>query len=338
MNTSGPSSSVTTFAGIARMLVATLNSRAIDAQPLLNEVGICLATDSDRVSAQAMQKLWRLAVRESGDDAFGIYCAENIQPTVLHGLGFAWIASNTLLEALERLVRYFRMLVTAGDIVLEDQGERIKLLLKLPEMRPGVEPAPASIDVALAMFIQMCRLTRDATFSPLAVEFQHSAPKNIGTFCEFFSIEPLFSASQNCLYFASEDLLKSLPLANPELARINDQVVSDYLQRYEVEGLVPRVRASIIECLPLGTPSQDDIARSLCQSSRTLQRKLKSEGVSFKDLLEEVRFDLAKRYLLESHRHVAEIAYLLGFSEASNFARSFKRWSGLPPQDYRSGQ
>lgn len=330
-------SSVSTFAGIARMLVAALNSRAIDAAPLLDKAGVTLNADSDRIPAPAMQKLWRLMVAETGDEAFGLDCARHIQPTVLHGLGFAWIASNTLLEALQRLTRYFHMLVSAGDIVLEDQGERIKLWLKIPPMRVGVEPAPASIDAALAMFVQMCRLTRDMSFSPLGVELQHRAPADTTQFADFFKVEPIFSAEQNCLYFAAEDLRQSLPLANPELARMNDQIVVDYLQRFEVDSLVSRVRSSIIECLPLGTPSQDDIARSLCQSSRTLQRKLKTEGVSFKLLLHEVRFDLAKQYLSEPQRNVSEIAYLLGFSEPSNFARSFKSWSGVTPQEYQLG-
>ena len=96
-----------------------------------------------------------------------------------------------------------------------------------------------------------------------------------------------------------------------------------------------RVRATIIERLPDGTPSQGNIAELLHVSMRSLQRRLNNENTNFKELLEGTRHELALRYIREQHRTIGEITYLLGFSEPSNFSRAFRRWTGMSPAEYR---
>jgi AraC-like DNA-binding protein len=80
-------------------------------------------------------------------------------------------------------------------------------------------------------------------------------------------------------------MLKTLPIANPDLARANDQVMIDYLRKYEVENISSKVSSIIIEALPSGIPSIQSIAKQLFMSSKTLQRKLKADGVTFTILL-----------------------------------------------------
>ena len=91
----------------------------------------------------------------------------------------------------------------------------------------------------------------------------------------------------------------------------------------------------IIEHLPDGPPNQQQIAQALHVSNRTLQRKLKNEGTSFMDLLQDTRLQLARKYLSHPNRSIVETAYMLGFSEPSTFSRAFKRWTGVAPADFR---
>jgi len=111
--------------------------------------------------------------------------------------------------------------------------------------------------------------------------------------------------------------------------------VVDYLARFDRDSLSMQVRSLLIELLPDGQPTQNGIASSLNLSVRNLQRKLHSEGVSFKCLLDETRKELATQYIRDSNRRIGEITYLLGFSEPSNFTRAFRRWTGLSPNEYR---
>ncbi len=141
---------------------------------------------------------------------------------------------------------------------------------------------------------------------------------------------------QYVLSFSKQLVDAPLTHANPELARINDQAVVDYLARFDRNSITMQVRTKIIEGLHDGTPHQESIAHSLNVSLRSLQRKLNNEDTSFKTLLETTRRELALHYIRETHRSLGEITYLLGFSEPSNFTRAFKRWTGVSPIEYRA--
>jgi AraC-like DNA-binding protein len=123
-----------------------------------------------------------------------------------------------------------------------------------------------------------------------------------------------------------------LPTANPVLLRVNEQVLTDYLARLERSEVTVQVQAKLIQLLPSGEVDESSIARALNLSLRSMQRKLKARGVSFRKLLDDTRRQLAEQYLKDSTLSVSEIAYLLGFAEVSSFSRAFRRWTGHAPR------
>jgi AraC-like DNA-binding protein len=126
-----------------------------------------------------------------------------------------------------------------------------------------------------------------------------------------------------------------LVTGDPALARVNDDQTQAYLDSFMSQSTSREVVNKIVDRLPDGPPSQELIAADLSVSNRTLQRKLKDEGTSFMDLLQDTRLQLAREYLRQPGRSVVETAYLLGFSEPSTFSRAFKRWTGRAPAEYR---
>ena len=122
------------------------------------------------------------------------------------------------------------------------------------------------------------------------------------------------------------------------LVRLNDQAVTDYLARYDLADFATQVRRLLIETLPESGPDQAVIARELNVSKRQLQRELQTRGYSFKQLADEVRRDLAISYLEEKQKSIGEITFMLGYSEPANFGRSFKKWTGTTPGEYRASQ
>jgi AraC-like DNA-binding protein len=88
----------------------------------------------------------------------------------------------------------------------------------------------------------------------------------------------------------------------------------------------------------IGLASIEQVARELGMSVRTLQRRLRLEGVSFEEIGDDIRTTLAKSYLRDSGMSISEVSYLLGFSEPSAFSRAFRNWTGTSPQDFRRAE
>jgi len=97
-----------------------------------------------------------------------------------------------------------------------------------------------------------------------------------------------------------------------------------------------RVENSISSFLPHGRVLVEDVARSLGMSKRTLARKLEHDGLNFIEILQQLRRDLAVRYLDDRKLHISKIAWLLGFNEVSAFTHTFKRWTGKTPSQMRT--
>lgn len=325
-----------TLGSVAALVAQTLREYGCDSAPLFQAAGIKLGGNADdgiRFPVEHMQKLWRLAVEASGDPCFGFVAGEQLQPAALHGLGFSWLASDTLRDALERLVRFSRLISTAANIQLEDTRYGTELLLMPP---PGVkEFVHAPLDAALTGFLHMCRITAGDSIIPSQIMLNRPKPDCAKKIESFFRCPVQYEASCYSLCFSKQLLDAPLCNANHELARINDQAVIEYLARFDRDSITMQVRSSIIERLHDGTPNQETIADSLHVSLRSLQRRLNQEETNYKTLLETTRQELALHYIRETHRSLGEITYLLGFSEPSNFTRAFKRWTGKTPAEYR---
>lgn len=326
-----------TIISAAALLADAIEHYGLDYHAIAREAGIDPDhgySPNDRLPVSKLQKLWHLAVSHTGDLCFGLTYASFIQPAALHGLGLAWLSSDTLKDGLNRLVRYQRVVSTALNIQLEEHHETYNLIFHTNAF--GGQPAIASIDAGVAAFFSMCKLTAGPDIQPTHVMFEHEKPECAKRFNEFFGIEVEFSADDNRVIFDKETLEKPLSTAHPELARVNDEMVIEYLRHFDKEVISTQVRAQIIEQLPGGIPHQDMIAQSLNLSLRNLQRKLQAEGTSYKELMDETRKELAIQYLKGSDRQIIEIGFLLGFSETSNFSRAFRRWVGVSPQQYRN--
>ncbi len=96
-----------------------------------------------------------------------------------------------------------------------------------------------------------------------------------------------------------------------------------------------RIRAILLESLPIGLSSIDHVADKLSISKRTLQRKLSTEAESYQHILQSVRHELAEHYLKKSHMTLGEISFLLGFNEVNSFIRAYSAWKGISPGHYR---
>lgn len=313
-----------------------LRQQGVDPLELIGRVGLDLAKAANpdwRVGQGVFNELMQQCIAATGDEAFGLLAAEQLQPQVLHSLGLAWLASDTVYDGLKRLQRFGRLVATGIDLGLREEGDSVRLLLGFDSHAEDV--VPASRDYAIGIITRMCRLTLGEYLAPVNIELGRPCPSEPERWEYLLSSRIVFDAPANCITWSSADIMEPLVTGDPALARINDEHTAAFLDSFLVRSTTREVVDKIVEQLPDGPPSQQQIAQALHMSNRTLQRKLKEEGTRFKDLLQDTRMQLAGRYLRSPGRSVVETAYLLGFSEPSTFSRAFKRWAGQSPVQYR---
>ena len=320
-------------------IARALDDSGVNTARLFQQAGLShdrLQQPLARFPHAAIQHLWALAVEATGDHCFGLRVANYWHPTTFHGLGYAWLASRNLEEAFERLVRYSHVVNTASKdaLQLEKTADSFCLAVAAPE-RLIPPPHPVAMQAGMTTILRMCRAAYGEQFCPLSVSMRQENPGCEELFDEVFRAPVMFSQDRYEMRIDVNVACESLSTANPELVRVNDQIVTDYLARVDRNDIVMRVRSELIERLPSGHVDEAMIAESIHMSRRSLQRRLQERGVSFSQLLESTRRELSLEYVRDSQYAFNEIAYLVGFSEPANFSRAFKRWYGRPPSQFR---
>jgi AraC-like DNA-binding protein len=284
-----------------------------------------------RLRIAATRKLWEQAERLTNNSCIAFEIGMQIMPANLHAVGYAWLASRTLREALTRLVRYHRLLSTAVTPYLEENATELTLAIV---RAPGWPPQ--AFDALMTGVVTLCRDIADEDFKPASVQMQRPIPPCAEKLGEFFGCPIGYDAAYNCIVFPRAEVEKLLPRHNPALARASDEIALKYIANMDRSDVLSKAKLALMDMLGDGDPTRAALADRLNTSERTLARRLSARGVSFRALLDNVRKELGLGYMQEMRFAVTDVAYLLGFSDQSNFARSFRRWTGVAPSKYRA--
>jgi len=323
------------FAPSTVILWKSIESYGLDPAPMFaaEEIEIKLPIDpSLRLPYVKIDRLRARAVELCGDEAFGLRSASVYLPSQLGALGYAWQASLTLRKACQRLERFVRIVNDKAVVRVEDRDGCMVVTLKLDV--PS-ECESARDDGALALITRMCRLISGDDFRLHTVNFRHSPPRDIKPYFEYFACPLNFDQADNQLLIPLSLVDEILTGANPELALLNEKVVTHRLARLDRGDIVARLKSVLLDQMPHGNISDDSVADALHMSVRTLHRKLAELNCSFRTILVELRRDLAEQYIMDNSLTLTEISLLLGFSEPSSFSRAFKNWTGKAPSEAR---
>jgi len=328
-------------AAIGTLIVQVAQTRGVDPKALAAATGFdpALGRDPDaRIPLALETKLWDEASRRSGDDAFGLHAAELLRPGAFDVLDYAVRTAPDLRTALERLARYNRLVHDAAVFRIgapRDGLVRVEHGFRTGAARPGRHASEFTIASLITIGSQIAQ----APIRAHAVAFHHGRPSEavVAEHRRFFGLEPRFAESMNAIVFDVATLERPVPAADPALSRIVERHAEGLLAaRPEPQSAVAdRVRSALTPLLASGDASLKTVAAKLKMNTRTLQRKLADEGVTFDAIVDELRRDLAERYLADPRIAISEVAYLLGFSEPSPFHRAFKRWTGMSPSEAR---
>jgi AraC-like DNA-binding protein len=324
---------ITVIGGYVAAIIRALEARGVATSAILEAVGMARVPSNDpltRVPLSSLQKLLAAAVALTGDPYFGLYAAKFMHPANWHAFGYALLASSSLRDFCERLARHFRVLSATTRPRLRETADAGYLEF------PRVTETPHLSDDIVGLFlVQLIGQLSDGRIRPTAVDLHRPTPPDGGVrHRRAFGCPVSFGSPYVSLVFEARALDAALPGASRELAQYNEQIVVGYLAKLDRSDVEARVRALLLEQLPLGVVTKEHIAKRLCMSPRTLQVKLSKCSTTFQDVVNDTRRALACGYMDNSALSVTEIAYMLGFSDTSNFSRAFRRWTGCSPREY----
>jgi len=328
----------TTLAALTHVLATALRKEyGIDPEPIFSAAGFNLdqpPSPQQRYPLSGIRKLWNLARTASGDAAIGLKTGKYVRPPRLYALGCAWMASSTLLDAMQRLVRYHRLLSTASvQIALTESTDSYILSTAFPD--PARSPPKEGGDCGMVALLTLCDLVSGEEIRPLRVELTSPASVHPEVYKAALRAPVEFDSEIHRFHFDKATLLRRLPSDAPDIARATDRIAENYIEALDSHKVASEVRRLLIDLLPAGETDQSIVSTRMNRSVSTLQRQLNQEGSSYRDVLESTRRQLAEDYLRERKHSQAQIAYLLGFSDQSNFSRAFKRWTNMAPKEFQ---
>ena len=328
--------SATTVASYTQAFASALEAAGVVPQEIFSEVGVGVQVTSDplrRISNAEVSRLFQASVRATGNPCFGIEVGERMQPGNLHALGFAMLASVTLRDFYNRVCNYYRVVSRNADFEQEEvDGAAVLVARNL-----AVSVCNETQDAWVTMMVRFLRFLYQQEMNPLWIALCRPVPAGgEEPFLNYFQCPVRFDCDELRIAIDSKIMDRELPGGSADLAQHNDQIVMKYLEKMEHKDVVNRVRRLITDELSSGMLSKQGVAEKMNMSARNLQLKLAEQNTTFQETLDGTRQNLASGYIEQSHLAITEIAYLLGFSDASNFTRAFRRWHGVSPSDYRA--
>ena len=326
-------------ARLACLTIDRLRDRRVPIDPVLKEVGLTRSQTSDhegRIPFHKHAALLEVAARELHDPCFALHLGQSLNAKDFDLLGYICLNSSTVGDALNNVRRYSHLYSEGVDHVLAQERDTVALVSSI------VDPKAFGLSQAIELTRSLTQNITSALVGfevrAIAVELAHQRVGPASEYRRVLKAPVRFNAGRNATIFRADLLDTPVRAADHRLLKILKRHAEDVLGQRAGRGDIRReVQGLIATRLQSGEPTIDTIARELGMSSRTLARRLREHGVTYRDLLNDLRRQLALRYLKDGFHKNSQIAYLLGFTDVSAFSHAFKRWTGSAPSAFRAG-
>jgi len=326
----------TFLATMGQVFVRVVEMHGIDANALLREAGVdpaALRDPAARIPSTVWDGVGAKAAALIPDPAFGLRAARCWHPSNLGALGHAWLASSTLRTGLERLQRYSRILGEKAQLKITDTQDGLRFAYDHRRRDPVLRAI--GTDFALSLVLDMCRMNYGASLRPVEVRLARARPGDTEPYRHFYGCPIHFEANEDSFLLTLRVADEPLPTANRQLAGTLDSILTAQLAALDKNNIPARCKSNLLDELTSGELSEEEMAKQLHMSRRTLQRKLAESNTTYQKLVDDTRRDLALRYMEDPRNTITDVTFLLGFSGQSAFTRAFKRWTGMAPTTYR---
>jgi AraC-like DNA-binding protein len=316
-------------------LLEYLENEGFDLKTVLERAGIpksALEDTRTRLPKGRFEALWQAAIEATGDPAIALRVSTMVKPNTLGIIGYLASASESRRNAFELVKGLIPLLWEDFECDLESDGE-----VAFIRCRTGCKPQAShfTTEYAIGLTVTMSRVLGTAHSDPLEARFSYSVPAYAVAYERILRLPIRFDAGEDGVLFPISMMDSSNPSADAALRQLLERYAADQLAKIPTSArFSQRVRAYILSMLPLGSLDADTVAAQFSMSNRTLRRRLQEEATSYREILDDVRAELASHYLTKEKRGIDEVAFLLGFSDPSAFTKAFRRWTGQTPADF----
>ena len=285
-----------------------------------------------RVGDTDFRQLVTNALELTGDPALGLRLGLSLNLSAHAVLGQAFMTCPDLEQVMELFMKYYHLLSPALHLEFETVDDECIVRIFTADYDG---PEEFGYELVYGGLINTLRGMLDLPELCMRMELPYSAPGHADLYYEVLGPDVHFDKVQARIVFPRELLGTPLPSSNPVLRQLFESECARLLADLEEEKSVAEQTRLLLRKLEGQYPQMPQIAKMLNLSSRTYRRRLDEEGLSFQKLLDQVRSEHATRYLQNTRLPLSTIAYLVGFSDASNFRRAYIKWTGRSPRDVR---
>ncbi len=278
------------------------------------------------------------AIEQTGDDLFGLHAGQQMNLAAAGLVGQITRSSSNVKQALQYGCDFINLGCRAMPKQLLKSGDYYRLTIKpIPLwLEQNEEVVRQTADGIIAFTLREFQELMLHKQFPIKIEYQWPKPSKHATYEEVFNVPIAYGRKETAIVFHKDQLEKPVITGDYEMLRVLVDLANKKLaSKSGHSGFYNTVRNSVLNMVGPQFPTLEEVASNLNLGARTLQRKLKSEGYTFKNILESLRKEFALAYLGRKDLSVNQIAYMLNYSDGSTFIRSFKRWTGSTPLNYR---
>lgn len=285
-----------------------------------------------RFSAEAYCQWLIKAAERLQDPLLGLHLGQTIQPAHLGALGYVLLACENLGATLMRIQRYHRLVHDINPVQHRIVDGNLELQWGIAHGKPG-----ALFDESgITSIVQFGRDVCGQHLALAQVDFVNPPPDDLRPYLAYFGCPVRFAQPMTRLVIPVSSLAAPLRQPDPTLLKLMEQQVDAAMAQLPQAGdLAEMTRRVVAHLAPQGTPELEQVANELRLSPRVFYRRLAEQGLNFRTLREAALRQVAEMHLRDPRLTLAEVGALVGYSEQSAFSRAFKRWSGLPPLQWR---
>jgi AraC-like DNA-binding protein len=303
--------------------------------PIIGAAGLSpelLADPESVIPFQALGQLLEECAAGADCDCFGLLLGQRCSAASLGIVGLLVEHSADVRRALDNLARHFHIHDGRGVPILEIGPSTASLGYAVFEnLVPGVFDI---IDCMVATEFNIMRRLCGSSWRPIEVTLPREKPKRTSRFDSFFEAPIRFGAEHGAVIFPAEWLSQPITGANPLIRELLEERIGK-LEAAARESFETQLRRVVRSLVLARRCSLEAVSRLLDMEPRTMFRRLEREQITFRKLVDEIRFEVARHLLADTALAMTEIAALLDYSEATAFARAFRRWSGETPKHWR---